>query len=246
MTPERVARLVGRWVRLYTRNLPPSIAERRIGEIDADIYDHVAHERAHGSGDRRIALGIASRMVRGLAADASWRGRHVPRRPAIRLTVAAATILLLPLLAMQFTNEVAWGVADFAVAGILLVGTALLLGAAKTAGGTAYRIAAGLALGAVLLLVWAGLAVGIVGETGDPADLMYGGVLGVGIAGAAIARFRAQGMAWTLLAMAVAQLVVAAGALPEIAGPNAIFIALFVASAGLFRHAARSRPPLPE
>ena len=46
MTPERMAALVARWVRLYTRNVPPPIAERRIDEIDADLHDHVAHERA--------------------------------------------------------------------------------------------------------------------------------------------------------------------------------------------------------
>ena len=79
MTPERMAALVARWVRLYTRNLPPPIAERRIDEIDADLHDHVAHERAEGTDDRRIALSIAARMVRGLAADASWRLAR-PRR----------------------------------------------------------------------------------------------------------------------------------------------------------------------
>ena len=71
MTPERMAELVARWVRLYTRNLPPPIARRRIDEIDADLHDHVAHERAHGTKDRRIALTIAARMIRGMAADAS-------------------------------------------------------------------------------------------------------------------------------------------------------------------------------
>ncbi len=70
MTPERMAELVARWVRLYTRSLPPAIAERRIDEIDADLHDHVAHERDHGTGERRIALSIVARMLRGLAADA--------------------------------------------------------------------------------------------------------------------------------------------------------------------------------
>ncbi len=67
--------VVARWVRFYTRKLPTSIAQRRISEIDADLHDHVAHERARGTSDRRLALSIFSRMVRGLAADASWRRR---------------------------------------------------------------------------------------------------------------------------------------------------------------------------
>ena len=93
------------------------IAQRRIDEIDADLHDHIAHERARGTSDRRIALSIVSRMVRGLAADASWRGRHATTGdsdPTIGIVLAAAFILLLPLLAMQFTDEVAWGPADFA------------------------------------------------------------------------------------------------------------------------------------
>ncbi len=76
MTPERVAALVARWVGFYTRDLPTAIARRRVKEIDADLYDHIAHERADGTRDRRIAVSILSRMVRGVAADVSWRDRH--------------------------------------------------------------------------------------------------------------------------------------------------------------------------
>jgi hypothetical protein len=76
MTPERMAELVARWVRFYTRDLPSPIARRRVDEIDADLHDHIARERANGISDRRIAGAIASRMVRGLAADTAWRGRQ--------------------------------------------------------------------------------------------------------------------------------------------------------------------------
>ena len=254
MTPERMAELVGRWVRLYTRNLPAEIARRRTDEIDADVHDHIAHERAQGGSDRRIALGILSRMVRGLAADASWRGRHsTGRRSTLRIVLVAACILLLPLLGMLTTDEVAWGPGDFAIAGALLVGIGLIreLAARKT-GDIAHRAAVCVALAAALLLVWTTLALGILGETGDPADLMYGGVLAVGIVGAVIARLKPQGMARALLAMALAQTLVAVIALiagkheaaissvSEIVGLNAMFVALFVASAWLFRRAARA------
>jgi hypothetical protein len=76
MTPERAARVVAHWVRLYTQDLPAPVAERRIEEIDADLHDHIAAERARGTADRRIALSILSRMFRGLAADGSWRAHH--------------------------------------------------------------------------------------------------------------------------------------------------------------------------
>ena len=253
MTPERMARLVARWVRLYTGKLPTAVAQRRSEEIEADLHDHIAHERAHGTSDRRIALSIASRMVRGLAADAAWRGRHAGRSTIVVL--ASACILLLPLLAMQVTDAVAWGVADFVFAGALLVGTGLLYPlATRKSGNLAYRAAAGVALAAAFILIFAVAGLGVIGETGDPADLMYGGVLAVGIIGAVSARFEPLGMSRTLLAMALAQSLVAVIALiagkheaaissvSELLGLNGFFAALFVGSAWLFRRAGRTRP----
>src|SRR3954451_23622582 len=111
MTPEHATKLVARWARFYTRDLPAPIAERRIGEIDADLHDHIAHERARGISDRRIALGIVSRMVRGLPADASWHDRHrcgtkIGTRSIVRVALVTAVILLIPLVAMQFQRGV--------------------------------------------------------------------------------------------------------------------------------------------
>jgi hypothetical protein len=257
MTPERIAQLVARWVRFYTRKLPTPITERRVDEIDADLHDHIAHERARGTSDRRIALSILSRMIRGVAADASWRGQHNPAyRSTIRIVLAAAFILSLPLLAMLITDAVDWGVADFAFAGVLLVGTGLMYElVARKAANNPYRAAVGVAVAAAFILVFLMGAVGIIGEDGDPADLMYLGVLAVGIIGAVIARFRPGGMARALLAMALATALVAVIALIarkheapissvwEILGLNGFFVALFVASAWLFRRAAGKQPP---
>jgi hypothetical protein len=53
---------------------------------------------------------------------------------------------------------------------------------------TAYKAAVGLAIATPFLLVWMIGAVGVLGVDGDPADLMYIGVLAVGIIGAIIAR----------------------------------------------------------
>jgi hypothetical protein len=170
VTPERMAELVARWVRFYTRNLSPPIAQRRIEEIDADLHDHIAHERAHGTKERRIALSIAARMLRGLAADVSWRGSKTAYRPAVRVALATALILLLPLVAMQFTDEVDWGVADFAFAGALLGGTGLLLHelAARKAGNIAYRAVA----------TSIGVAAIVLGEADDaPGLVLFGGLL---------------------------------------------------------------------
>jgi hypothetical protein len=167
------------------------------------------------------------------------------------LGLAAACILMLPLLAMQVTDQVSWDLADFAVAGALLVGTGLMYElAARKAGNIASRAAVGVALAAALLLVWINLAVGIIGEPDELANAMYIGVLAVGIIGAVIARFRPHGMARALFATALAQAVVAVIALifglgSPVSGPleilalNGFFVALFVGSALLFRYAAR-------
>jgi hypothetical protein len=169
----------------------------------------------------------------------------------IGIAIATALILLLPLLAMQFTDAVVWGPADFVVAGILLFGAGLTYELVTRKGGTiAYRAAVGVAVAAALLLVWMNLAVGLIGSEENPANLMYGGVLVVGIIGAVIARLQPHGMALALFAMALAQAIVPLIALtiwnPQInsgvvgvLGVNALFVLLFAGSALLFRHAAR-------
>jgi hypothetical protein len=182
VTPERMAALVARWVRFYTRHLPPPVAQRRIDEIDADLHDHVAHERARGTQDRRIALSIAARMLRGLAADVAWRGQKMSKfsyRPAVRVGLATAFILLLPLVAMQITDEVDWGVADFVFAGVLLGGTGLLLHELAT------RKAGNIAYPAVATAI--GVAAIVLGEADDaPGLMLFGGLLIVGTVALAV------------------------------------------------------------
>jgi hypothetical protein len=156
---------------------------------------------------------------------------------------AAAVLLLLPLVAMQFTDEVNWTAADFVVFGAMLAaaGGAFEL-AARMTRNAAYRAAVGVALAAAFLLVWANGAVGIIGSEDNPANLMFGGVLAVGLVGAAVARFRPPGMARALVATALAQALVAVIAAASGAGyifvATAFFGALWLASAWLFRRAA--------
>lgn len=103
MRPELASSVVTRWVRLYTRQLPPPIAERRVEEIGADLDDHVDFERSRGTPDRRIALSILSRMARGVPADLTWRQHIHPSegdfmRPFVALLVAAIGIALAALI----------------------------------------------------------------------------------------------------------------------------------------------------
>ena len=116
----------------------------------------------------------------------------------------------------------------------------------------AYRFANGLAVTAACLLIWLSLGVGIIGKDGDSANMMYFGVIAVGIIGAIISRFRPMGMARTLLAMALAQALVALIALiaglgipwsgpAEIIMLNGIFIGMFVGAAWLFKRAVANQ-----
>lgn len=176
--------------------------------------------------------------------------RHWSRGRIAAWSIAAA-VLLLPLVAMQFTDEVNWDVADFAIFGVLLVGAGVSYElATRIKGDTAYRAGVGVALAAAFLLVWVNGAVGIIGSENNDANLMYFGVLAIGVIGAFISRFQPSGMALALFATALAQASVAVVALIgglgsphsgplEIISLNGFFIALFVGSGMLFREAAR-------
>lgn len=269
MTPERVAALVVGWVRLYTRGVPPGVARRRIDEIAADLHEEIAHGRGSGVGDGRIALGLLSRTLRGVPADASWRAglARVPtmefamtvgtlaRRPRARVAFATALLLLLPALAMWFTDEMAWGPLDFALAGALIAGAGSVIEwLVRRPGGIAYRAAVMVALVAALMFVWSNLALGMVGEPGRPANAMYLLVPAVAIGGTVLARLRPGHMARALLATALSQACVtaivllagahqAAGTSPaELAMVNGFFVGLLVVAGLLFRRAAPDAP----
>lgn len=125
-------------------------------------------------------------------------------------------------------------------------------------GSTTYRSAIGVALATAFILVWVNGAVGIIGNEANPANLMYFGVLAIGIVGAVIARFQPQGMARALFATALAQALVPVIALiigqPLVSSwggagvwgvflLNAFFAMLFAGSALMFRKAAREESP---
>lgn len=159
----------------------------------------------------------------------------------------AAALLLTPLVAMQFTAEIRWGPADFLVAGSLLGGLGLAVElAARRTRNLAYRAGAALAALTAFALVWITLAVGIIGDEGNPANLLFAGVLAVALLGALIARFRPPGMALAMAGAAIAQLLVAAiasvgtEAPPSEIGLILAFAAPWALAAGLFHKAGRS------
>ena len=83
-----------------------------------------------------------------------------PLKSSIRIALVTLFILSIPLVAMQFTREVKWDLADFIIVGILLFGAGMLYEflAVKM---PRHRLVIGIAVVVTVLLVWAELAVGI-------------------------------------------------------------------------------------
>lgn len=80
------------------------------------------------------------------------------------IIVTVAILLSIPLIAMQFTNEVNWDLTDFIVAGVLLLGTGLLCEfVMRKVTKTTHRIALCGIILLLLALIWIELAVGIFG-----------------------------------------------------------------------------------
>lgn len=165
--------------------------------------------------------------------------------------IVAAILLLLPAVAMQFHVEgVIWTASDFLVMGaILFVACAGFEVALRLAPNFTYLVAAALGIGTGFLLVWANLAVGIIGDGIGAANLMFFGVVLVAIAGTAFVRGRAAGMVRAMLATAAALLLaiviglVAFGASALEAGLTLVFVAGWLASAGVFHLSARAPAP---
>ncbi|MDO8668932.1 MAG: hypothetical protein Q7K65_01425 [Candidatus Buchananbacteria bacterium] len=171
------------------------------------------------------------------------------------LWVVIAAFIFIVFLSMLFTDEVSLG--EAVAYGIILLaagGFCELWQWLKTRT-KVYRIAFVVGLAGALLLGWANGAVGIIGSENNPANLMYGAVFAVGLIGSTMARFKPRGMAHTLYAAALVQILIPAVALfiwPAKASwgeagvigvfiVNSFFALLFVVSALLFRHATHER-----
>lgn len=125
-------------------------------------------------------------MTSGKGGLAGWR---------IAAWTGAGLILLLPLVAMRFTDEVQWTAFDFLVAaGLLgaLVGAFELV--VRLSGNGFYRAGVVIAALGAFLMLWVQGAVGLVGSENDLFNLLFLTPLLVGAVGGFIADFRAAGM----------------------------------------------------
>jgi hypothetical protein len=154
-----------------------------------------------------------------------------------------ALLLLLPLVAMQLTNEVNWTAGDFIFAALMFgtVGGAFEL-AVRTTRSWTQRAAVAAALAGGFLTVWANGAVGMIGSEDNPYNLLFLGVILLALLGSVVARFRPSGMVYAMSAAAVAQ--AALGLYGIQADPlggmfSTAFAGIWAVSAALFMLASR-------
>ncbi len=65
--------LTSRWTGFYTRKLPDSQRQERLGEIESDLWEHASHGRRAALSEADIAYEIFLRLVLGIPADLLWR-----------------------------------------------------------------------------------------------------------------------------------------------------------------------------
>lgn len=168
----------------------------------------------------------------------------------------ALGLLLLPAIAMRFTTEMAWTIADFLFAAmtVAIVGLGIEL-AVRATRSSSYRIGAGVAMLTGVLVIWINGAVGIIGNEDHPANLLFFSVIALAIGGAFVAHFSARGLSRAMTVSGVAQMLVPPAAMAIWSIPltvdlvktlafNAVLAAFWLFSAWQFRRAPESPEPL--
>lgn len=85
-------------------------------------------------------------------------------RRFLRLIAIVLVLLSIPFIGMQFSTEVAWSRADFAIAGLGLVGAGIIYEIIRTMLSTSrQRIITGIGIALVVCICWVELAVGVFG-----------------------------------------------------------------------------------
>ncbi|MET0582491.1 MAG: hypothetical protein ABWZ08_11045 [Pseudoxanthomonas sp.] len=179
-----------------------------------------------------------------MAANMTVSGNRLWRRMRWVVWGGAGLLLLLPLVAMRFTPDVRWTLSDFATMGLMLGLVAIAFEATvRVARSNVYVIAAGVAVANAFLLTWVNLAVGIIGSENNPQNLVFFGVLAVGLVAVTFNRLKSLKLARAMEATALAQAATSAMTLAMGEGYEFLltgfFVALWLISAQLFRKAAR-------
>jgi hypothetical protein len=232
------------WYAMLLRLYPRPFRER-FGEGMAQTFHDLCREnRVAGRGLFGLALWIFFETSVGIVRENTTHMSQLGKT-MLRVALGALAVLMVPLVASQFVEDWNWPVGAFVFVYVLFFGTGMVYAViARKIGAWSYKAGLGVALVAGFALGWSNMV--HVADSGNPANLMYYSVLGVGAVGAWLARLKARGLALTLFAMAATLALIAvtlpSGAPPYLARNMAIghgvYTALFTASGLLFRHAS--------
>ena len=236
-------------LRLYPRPF-----RDRFGEGMAQTFHDLCQE--HRDAGRRLfgfALGIFCETLEGIVMENIMRMDQLGKT-MLRVALGALALWMVPLVASQFFEDWHWGVGGFVRVYVLFFLTGMVMAlVARRMGVWSYKAGVGVALVAGFALGWSTMVQ--TADSGHPERLWFLSVLVVGLTGACLARLKARGLAGTLFAMAATLALIAvilpSGAPPDMARRMAIghgvYVALFIASGLLFRHAslAGTRPSSP-
>lgn len=245
----RYRRLYARLLRLY-----PKPYRERFGEGMEQTFNDLCRERAVAGDDLfgfslRTFLETSAGIVRVSFPLLLMRNKNI-----LLLAIGTACILMLAALGNRFVEGWNWDPFDFVFIGALLFGSGLVFELISRRGGPYYRMAVGLGVVTAVLLLWINAAVGIIGSESDVPNLPYFGVLGIGVIGAFLSRLSPRGLWFTMILMAVAQMLVPLFALaffPDVMSQepgvikgfvlNAFFTVLWLGTAHLFKLAVLHR-----
>lgn len=161
----------------------------------------------------------------------------------------AVLILLLPIVASWFTDEVKWSPGDYLLAAIVLGGIGLLFELTiRRSNNDAYRTGVVLALASIFLMAWSNAAVGFVGSGANAVNVLYFLMLALPLIGGAVSGLKARGLFITMMLTASVQVLITVftfAAVPVVGDAtalilaiNAVFILLWIGAAVLFHQAA--------
>lgn len=199
-TVRRYRKCYGWLLRLF-----PHAFRKRFGEGMEQTFHDLCRERAmEATGLHALALRMMGDTLVQISKERFREMRNM-RRGVAAVFAVTGLILMLPAVAMQYSDEVNWTAFDFVVAGILLLGSGLTAEYLwRKTPNVEYRAGSLLAVFTGLFVVWVNLAVGVIGNEDNPANELYFLVLLIGVAGAFFARLRPRGMSVAMNVTAVA------------------------------------------
>jgi len=230
-------------LRLYPRPF-----RERFGEGMAQTFSDLCRERRDaGRGLFGFAVWISCETLGGIVMENVTR-RNDLGKTMLRVALVALGLLMVPLVASRVMEGWNWPPGAFVRVYVLFFATGMVYALiARRMGSWAYKAGVGVALVSGFALGWSTMVQ--TADSGHPERLWYLSVLVVGLVGVLLSRLKAQGLAYTLFAMALTLALIAvmlpSGAPPDMARRMAIghgtCVAVFLASGLLFRHASLAR-----